>query len=73
MKTAAQENGDGCWIRLHCVRDDAFHAGEGKSMLHERLDHFTRVSAALPLRKNGVAHLDCACLIRGTEVASTTY
>ena len=46
MKTTALENGDGCWIRLRCVRDDPFYLDEGKSMFHERLDHFARVSAA---------------------------
>jgi hypothetical protein len=46
MKTTAQENCDGCGIRLRCVRDDPFYAGEGKGMLHKRLDHFARVSAA---------------------------
>ena len=60
MKTTAQENCDGCWIRLRCVRDDALYAGEGKSVFDKRLDHFAGVSAALPFGKNGVADLDRA-------------
>jgi hypothetical protein len=46
MKTTAQENGDGCGIRLRCVRDDALYADERKGMLDKRLDHFACVSAA---------------------------
>jgi hypothetical protein len=60
MKTTAQKNGDGCRIRFRCVRDDALYASAGEGVIDKRLDHFARVSAALPLGKNGVASLDCA-------------
>jgi hypothetical protein len=60
MKTTTQENGYGCRIRFRCVRDDLFYVGKGKGMVDKRLDHLARVSAALPLGKNGVADLDCA-------------
>jgi hypothetical protein len=60
MKTTAQENGDRCWIGLRCVRDGALYVGEGEGVVDKRLDHFARVSAALPLGKNGGASLDCA-------------
>ena len=57
-------------IRLRCVRDYPHDTCRLERMLDQRIDHFGRVSAALPLGKDGVADFHRALFVRRTEVAS---